>query len=652
MANISRGLNKGITIAKGSINQGAVDFFWERQLICWSDTSTKMIQCIKTNDSNSERIVVVDSQFISPIGIACDWYTNKIYWTDDERNRVEVTSIDGNNDRRVLFWTDMSEPRAIALVPMKSLIFWTDWGEPPKIERASMNGDESTRQVIVSDNVFWPNGLTIDYNNELIYWIDGKLKFIDVMDYNGKNRRTLLKDNLLYPYSISYIDNKLYWTDWATYEVYTINVTKNSLQKHGAETLMHGGDTLFGDIEIWDSKRQPYFYDDDNNNNNNPCKNNNGNCSHLCLLSPYLPGYTCSCPTGIKLIDNFTCATRSNELLLIVQRQKIGKVSLQTPDYTNFILPLKDLKHAIAIDFDPIDEMLYWTDEKVHKIRRAYLNGTGQEDIITAEVISPDGIAIDWIARNIYWTDTGTDRIEVSRLNGNNRKVIINKDLGEPRAIALAPQFGLMFWSDWDKKKPKIERSNLDGSERKILVTKDVVWPNGIALDYDRKKLYWCDAKMDKIEVCNMDGTDRRELITDNLPHMFGLSLLDDYLYWTDWQQRSVNRANKLNGSDRTTIVDQVPDVMGVKAVHLGPPIGSNPCKFNNGGCSHLCLNRPGNNSVCACQIGYELTKDKKTCIIPDAFLLFSKKDAIGRLSIENENNDNILPITGVKDAR
>lgn len=39
------------------------------------------------------------------------------------------------------------------------------------------------------------------------------------------------------------------------------------------------------------------------------------------------------------------------------------------------------------------------------------------------EVEHPDGIAVDWIARNIYWTDTGTDRIEVARLNGNIRKV-------------------------------------------------------------------------------------------------------------------------------------------------------------------------------------------------------------------------------------
>lgn len=59
-------------------------------------------------------------------------------------------------------------------------MFWTDWGEVPKIERASMDGDIRTRKVIVSERIFWPNGLTVDFDNRKLYWVDGKLKFIEV----------------------------------------------------------------------------------------------------------------------------------------------------------------------------------------------------------------------------------------------------------------------------------------------------------------------------------------------------------------------------------------------------------------------------------------------------------------------------------------
>jgi hypothetical protein len=48
------------------------------------------------------------------------------------------------------------------------------------------------------------------------------------------------------------------------------------------------------------------------------------------------------------------------------------------------------------------------------------------------------------------------------------------------------------------------------------------------------------------LQMANFDGTDRRAIITDNLPHVFGLTLLGDYLYWTDWQRRTIERANKV----------------------------------------------------------------------------------------------------------
>ena len=62
--------------------------------------------------------------------------------------------------------------------------------------------------------------------------------------------------------------------------------------------------------------------------------------------------------------------------------------------------------------------------------------------VVTNEIKHPDGVAVDWVARNLYWTDTGTDRIEVSRLNGSSRKILISDHLDEPRAITLDPTHG------------------------------------------------------------------------------------------------------------------------------------------------------------------------------------------------------------------
>jgi len=61
------------------------------------------------------------------------------------------------------------------------------------------------------------------------------------------------------------------------------------------------------------------------------------------------------------------------------------------------------------------------------------------EFVVTTELSNPDGLAVDWVARNLYWTDSGTDRIEVSRLNGSSRKILISDGLDEPRAIIVDP---------------------------------------------------------------------------------------------------------------------------------------------------------------------------------------------------------------------
>lgn len=40
-----------------------------------------------------------------------------------------------------------------------------------------------------------------------------------------------------------------------------------------------------------------------------------------------------------------------------------------------------------------------------------------------------------------------------------------------------------------------------------------------------------------------------------------------------------------------------------------------------------------------------------KTCIVPEAFLLFSRRADIRRISLETNNNNVAIPLSGVKEA-
>lgn len=55
---------------------------------------------------------------------------------------------------------------------MTEYMFWTDWGSKPKIERATLAGN--LRKTLVSTNLLWPNGLSIDMSEDKIYWCDAK----------------------------------------------------------------------------------------------------------------------------------------------------------------------------------------------------------------------------------------------------------------------------------------------------------------------------------------------------------------------------------------------------------------------------------------------------------------------------------------------
>ncbi|RUS74219.1 hypothetical protein EGW08_018025 [Elysia chlorotica] len=616
----------------------AIDFLFEENMVFWTAANMVAIKRMNIKTSRNPK-TTVSKDLQSLDGLACDWVSRKLYWSDSETNRIEVSTLDGKF-RKVLYWERLDRPGPIALDPENGYMYWTDYGETPKIERAGMDGNEETRTIIIGEDISWPTGLALDYEMSRVFWVDVKLKSIFSCDFDGGNRQAVIEGTLKQPFSITVSSRNIYWTDWQRNAIHSCNKFTGS----GCYIVL---DKIYAPmaLQVYSPARQPRGH--------NMCGDSNGGCSHLCLLSPVPPYFTCACPTGVRLLsDNRTCADGAEKMLFLARRTDLRQISLDTPDYTDVVIPIKNIIHAIALDYDSVTGYIYWTDDEVRTIQRSYINGSGQEIVTNTEVSRPEGIAVDWIAQNLYWTDTGTDRIEVARVNGSSRKVLISDGLEEPRALCLDPANGHMYWTDWGETKPMIARAYLDGTHRQEIISTGVKWPNGLALDLTEGRLYWGDAIKDRIESANLDGTDRKVLVSDKLPHIFGFSVLDEYIYWTDWQSRSIERVNKWTGKNRTSIVDELPDVMGLKAAHITRPKSTNICAINNGQCSHLCLYRPKPlRHVCACPMGLELRADGKTCIVPDAFLLFSSRSDIRRLSLETSYNNQPIPIQGVQKA-
>lgn len=88
----------------------------------------------------------------------------------------------------------------------------------------------------------------------------------------------------------------------------------------------------------------------------------------------------------------------------------IRRISFDTEDLSDDVIPLADVRSAVALDWDSRDDHVYWTDVSTDTISRAKWDGTGQEVVVDTSLESPAGLAIDWVTNKLYWTDAGMYR--------------------------------------------------------------------------------------------------------------------------------------------------------------------------------------------------------------------------------------------------
>ena len=131
-------------------------------------------------------------------------------------------------------------------------MFFTVWGsDAPKLERATLDGSE--RDILVDTKIVYPYGLTLDFPLKRVYWVDTYLDYIEAVDYDGKNRRTILRGSPVQNlYSASVFENSLYLTSWRNNSILRVNKFKP--EDH--LTVLDGLERPFA-IQVFHRQRQP-----------------------------------------------------------------------------------------------------------------------------------------------------------------------------------------------------------------------------------------------------------------------------------------------------------------------------------------------------------------------------------------------------------
>lgn len=57
-------------------------------------------------------------------------------------------------------------------------------------------------------------------------------------------------------------------------------------------------------------------------------------------------------------------------------------------------------------------------------------------------------------------------------------------------------------------------------------------------------------------------------VLSQDIPHIFALTLFEDFIYWTDWETKSINRAHKTTGANKTLLISTLHRPMDIHIYH------------------------------------------------------------------------------------
>ncbi|XP_060535234.1 low-density lipoprotein receptor-related protein 2 [Cylas formicarius] len=286
------------------LNVVALDFDYAAQKMYFCDVGAKTIFRSTIGTGEREPVVRHDSHGLE--GITVDWVGRKLYWLDRHSKNLDVAELDGTS--RKTLKTSIADPRAIVAHPGTGYLYFTSWHLQAYVGKLGMDGSNFTRILTWNDDIAWPNALALDFFTDRLYFADAHLDYVAFTDLEGRHRHVVLSGNAVpHVFALTLFDDRVYWTDWNLKAVSAAN------KFDGSELRVLRNTTHKPyDIHVVHPLRQPPYP--------NPCGDDNGGCSHLCLLAPPLGDeegrttYRCACPNQFYLAnDRKTCVANCTD---------------------------------------------------------------------------------------------------------------------------------------------------------------------------------------------------------------------------------------------------------------------------------------------------------------------------------------------------
>lgn len=254
------------------------------------DLNKYVIVSVNLTSGDVKSTTFLSGRLDSIQGMTYDPYSRNLYWLQSNKGTLHVASIATKAQRELL--RDLERPMDLALNPEESLIYIANLGSEPFILQARMDGSNVIK-LIAGPSVGLPVSIFFHKKENKLFWADAKKGTIESLQLTESNvdsgKRVIVRDGLSHVMSIEIVDDVLYWTNMDHGLLYHSHLGNGSSQvfvtllpgHHNGSSIKKIKSVRYEDLQLTSVEGKG-------------CGDDNGGCSHICLLGS--KGAYCSCP--------------------------------------------------------------------------------------------------------------------------------------------------------------------------------------------------------------------------------------------------------------------------------------------------------------------------------------------------------------------
>ncbi|KAJ8925441.1 hypothetical protein NQ315_009274 [Exocentrus adspersus] len=284
------------TITSPAKNIGCLAFNNINNTLLISDLDTKSIISTNLDTGFSEVLDIHDLGEVSAMDY--DPMGNNLYMCDEEKKILEVVNLNTMSRKILLHDMNGESVQSITLIPDEGVMFISlKKDQISHIDRLTMDG--MSRTHVVEQGLVGP--VTVYYDNDVhrVFFADAGTGNIESTSVEGDDRHGF-RSLSAFPVGLTSLEYDIFWVNDFSKTLYWAE--KNSTTNYKKKITFD----IPGNVEklhLTSITHKRHYH--------SVCQYNNGNCSHLCLMS--YKSAVCACPNGWDLSsDNHTCIKREH----------------------------------------------------------------------------------------------------------------------------------------------------------------------------------------------------------------------------------------------------------------------------------------------------------------------------------------------------